>query len=301
MPSYNKKKYKSKRTKWRQQKLAVGTVAKIAKKVALKLDRKHFKYLISNVFHAKDGYNWYSNNNILSLPSTDNWRPINNGALESQIISDISGTIQDTSTTVTADQKDVSLRIAGVQSRIIMSNPNRCSVNYSIMIVFIPNLNDNTTQSVDFLRPDQFMMYKTGTGNVLYDGFAKKSISNVATGGSSVRKYRILVQKTGTIKGTHPSGFAQAGPNPPVIIPIPGMARKTVYLTKYFKKERKANCKYLNVGTTPSKSFTDGNYYLLMHTDLAPSEITGTDRHILYCGASSLKVRLVGTTGSLST
>ena len=293
-----KKKY-SKKGKWRQQKLAIGTVQKIARQIAKSEDKKNIKYYINNVFHAADSFNWDS---VTEICPSESYRPIINGALESQIMSDVSGLLFDNIPNYsnvgpfpdTTFQQSLTIGVNAIQARLSIRNPNIDDVRVEAQIVFISNLNDQTDDAVDFLRPDVFMLYKKGGGNLLYDGLAKKGIRNKATGASSVRDYQIIARKVVTIKGTYFSGKTIEDQGN--CIYIQGVNRRNITLTKYFKRERKHNCKYAT-GAVP-RMLTDGNYYLIIFSDLALDD--NGQRHIEYCGASSMKIRMAGATQPLS-
>lgn len=291
-------KYKRKnriKKKWRQQKLAVGTVQKIAKDIAKKLDQQKIQYFYSNIFFAKDGYTWDSVNAI--CPSHE-YRPIVSGALESQVLSDISNLLQLPQTAVAnPDVKSITVGIKAVQARISIRNPNQDPIRFEAQIIYMPNLNDSTNDAVDFIRPDVFMLYKYGGGNLLYDGIAKKGITNKSSSLASARAYTVIARKTGTIRGYIATGQPEAGH-----INI-NVARKNFTITKYFKTEKKHNCK-VNAGPGgPERQFTDGNYYLIIFSDIA---LGGTSadpviQQIEYCGAASIKLRIVGQTQPITT
>lgn len=292
------KRYKnSTKRKWRQQKLSVGTVAKIARKEAKKLDNRIIKYNYSNVFHATDGYNWDSVNAICPYAA---YRNIQSGALESQVISDISNLVIDGSTA----RKSITLALKAIQCRISIVNPTLNAIRYEAMIVFIPNLNNQTDDAVDFIRPDVFMLYKKGGGGLLYDGLAKKGIRNKSGSSASVRTYTIIARKVGTIQPAYNSGiYRSVNTSPDIIaIPYPAIRRANFTLTKYFKKERRHNCKSTSV---INQQFTDGNYYLLVQSDVALGSFTNNSTtdpaYIKYCAASSIKFRVVGSTQPVTT
>lgn len=297
MPKYNRKR-NNKKAKWRQQKLAIGTVQKIARQIAKQEDRKNTKFYYSNVFHAVDGYNWDS---VTEIVPSESYRPIQNGALESQVLSDISNLLMDGNLN---DQNlpnlsfDMTVGVSAIQCRLSFRNPNIDDVRICAQIVYISNLNDQTDDAVDFIRPDVFMLYKKGGGGLLYDGIAKKGIRNKSTGAASVRDYQIIARKVITVKGTYNSGI-QEEDTPNVFKDVPGVNRRNITLTKYFKRERKHNCKKYLTGAV-NRLFTDGNYFLIIHSDLSLSD-TATPRSITYCGASSIKCRIVGSTQPLTT
>lgn len=299
MPKYYKNKSQNRR-KWRQQKLSVGTVAKIAKNVAKKLDKKNIKYYINNIPYAADGFTWDS---ITELVPESSYRPIANGALESQNMSDIGGYIADPAVgqiIASNNAYNLTIGVAGVQARLQFQNDNSNDVTVTSMIVFIPNLNDHTDDAVDFLRPDVFMLYKKGSGNLLYDGMAKQIIRNKATGLATVRDYTILVSKTIKLPASKYGGQQIEDAQTPaaqgtLMRDISQPSRRKVTLTKYFKRERRHNLKQ---NAAVGRAFTDGNYFLIIYSDLS-LDANGA-RSISYCGASSVKFRVIGTTGAVN-
>lgn len=287
----------SRSNKWRQQKLAIGTVKKIARNIAKKVCDKKTRYYYSNIFHARDGFNWDS---VTEICPNNAYRPVHSGAMESQVMSDVSGLVLDAGIFASVtEQKNVTVAVKAVQCRISVRNPNVNAVKVTAAIIFIPNLNEQTDDAVDFLRPDVFILYKQGGGNLLYDGFAKRGIMNKATSAASVRNYKIIVSKTFTIRGTIHSGTGTTYTTPNLYTrTIPNVARKNFFLTKYFKRERKHNCKF----GQGAQQFTDGNYYFIMYSDISlDDEAPAQPRLISYCGASSIKLRVVGTTDALTT
>jgi len=276
-------KYNKKKAKWREQKLAVGTVIQIAKKVAKKLDEKNIRYLFSNVYFAVDGYSWDS---VCSLPPKEAYRIVRTDALESKLISDLSNLVQDVSLVAGGDEeRSVTVGIKAIQARISIRNANVQGVRYEAMLIFVPNLTGQTSDGVDFLRPDVFMLYKNGSGNLLNDGLAKSKIRNQSTGASSVRTFTILARKVGYIRG-----FIAGTTN------SPNVATKRFTMTKYFKRERRHNCKQVQAGG--ANMFTDGNYYFCLHSDISTGGTIAvpTQLSIGYTGAASIKLRIVNLT-----
>ena len=237
----------NKRAKWRQQKLSVGTVAKIAKKIAKRLDKRTTKYYINNLPFARDGFTWDS---ITECVPESAYRPIANGAMESQILSQIGGNILAPEMDAPALTQSMTIAVSGIQARLQLQNDNNNSVKCTCAIYYVPNLNAHTDDAVDFLRPDVFMLYKRGSGNLLYDGFAKQIIRNKASGNSTVRDYQIIASKTVIIPPCTYGGLqfedttgTGTPPDWDYMRDISQPGRKRVTLTKYFKRERRHNIK----------------------------------------------------------
>jgi len=302
MPYKKNYKKRSKKGKWRQQKLAIGTVQKIAKQIAKKLDDKNIIFYYNNIPHTADGFTWDS---VTELPTESAYRPIQQGALESQIMSELANVVNVPGHGAGGSvQNRVNLQIAikACEARLIFQNINTCPVRVVIQIVFIPNLNEQTDDAVDFLRPDVFMLYKRGSGNLLYDGLAKQGIANKSTGAASVRKYQIISSKTITVPAcNYRAAQIEDAQTPPtagtMMRDVASASYRRVTLTKYFKRERKHNCKYRQAAVGP-QLLTDGSYYLIIHSDISADD--DGPRAINYAGATTMKFRVVGGTDQVS-
>lgn len=276
--------------KWRQQKLAVGTVAKIARKVATKLDRAHIKKHRYKLIVAHDGFQWSS---AFSLPPSQDWRAVSSDAMESKCISTVGGFISDQIPHALSSllQDSVALRIHGLQARFAVQNRNAVSCRLRAMLVYIPNLNKQTNDAVDFMRPDFHMLSKQGTGNLIYDGFDKDDLKNSSAGAASVRRYTILDTYRTTLQPTGYSGqqVSSAG----IIRDITAIKTKHFRLTKYFKgMGKKGN---LKANGNITQMLSDGNYFYLLWTDL-PSGLS-----LNYVAVTSMRFHVQGVTQNVNT
>lgn len=288
MPRKYRRRYVGKKKrKWRQQKLAVGTVARIAKKVASKLDRKQdarqIRYL-SEVY-AADGYSW-PDSQVINNPPQTAYRPVLSGALESKLVSKVSELLTDPAAVnlSPADADAITCYCKGIQMRFALQNRNSISCRVNMAIVFIPNLNRQTEDAVDFLRPDQYMLYRFGSG-IQYEGWDKKQIRNLAGSPSSVRKFVVLAHKKVTLPGTVNSGFTVDNQQQRI-------TTRYYNLTKHFKGMGKKH--NIKPGTSEDITFSDGSYYYMLWSDLP----AGDDLH--YLGCSSMKLLPGSTTFSIN-
>lgn len=297
MPRYSKKysaassRYSKRRRlqkKWRQQKLAVGTVAKIAKKVASRLDRAGEKHHIFEIHFAADGTAWPAD--TLSLPLQANWRAVAGGALEGKPVSDIGGFVIDTSAAnVTALQEQgVTIRMQGIQSRFCFQNRNVMSCRVRLYLIFIPNLNNQTGDAVDFLRPDIYMFGKTGTGNLVYDGWNKQMMNIKSASNSGYRRWTILDKRTFTLGPSRNTGQSSAI----VGADLPGYVSKHVTLSKYFKGAGRKH--YIKPTGATGRMLTDGAYYFVLHSDLP----VGSSLH--YVNSSQCKFKIGATQAAVN-
>lgn len=280
MPNYNKKKYKSKRSKYRknrsqyrQQKLAVATVKKIASTIAKREDKKNMvKYCHVSTTQAA-GTSWIDKR---AIPVLTTWKTISGSAqdanddLSYDLVSAIGGTIaaENQVSLLAAEREEVQLRIHGIQTfGIIKNNANR-PARIECRLIYIPNVNQYTIASIDYLTPRMTMFYKSGTGagNLLRQGYNRRVLAAADGTGIPIR-FQTLARKvvylpsavaTGTVTQSDPSGVNQIIMNAPAVF-------KRITLAKYFKTPRKAFCRGTNI------QLSDGNYFFVYWSDLPGS------------------------------
>lgn len=262
----NRKKYSSKKAKYRQQKLSVATVTTIATKVAKKLDRRQDarETYYYKTIEARDGYTW---NEILAYPPTASWRPILGGALEAKEVSGIGSLVQNTfpAELTQVQQQSVDIYCTGIQTRLAFQNRTAMGCTVRLYLVFIPNLNIATGDSVDYLRPSVYMLYKQGSGNLLYDGWSKRELKNLSSvTAHGAQKYSILDKKTIYLKPALASGIVAPD------IPIAAFNTKRVYLHKIFKGLGRKHT--IKGSQAVGASLTNGTYYYMIHHDLPLGE-----------------------------
>lgn len=273
------------RKKWRQQKLAVGTVAKIARKIATRLDNKSLKSHLFVKTWLADGSAWPTN--YLALPASQDYRPIPAPALEVKTISELGGYVQDvTGVNWSANQeRGVPIYLQGIQARFIFQNRTTTSVRVKLMLCFVPNYNFNTQDAVDFLRPDVFMLGRTGTGNLLYDGWNKQALNVAATQTTSARKFSILASKSFTMAPTKYSG--QQIQSAQIVRDVPAIHTKHITLSKYFKGHGRKH--YIKNQATQGRPLMDGNYFYIIWSDM---EQQSTPLNLYYGAVTQLKFRV---------
>lgn len=234
----------------------------------------------STVYHyydkdiVADGQSWTS---PTELPLLTSYRPIAPGSLENKAVSDFGGLISDTfaSSLDSQDQRSITVGIKGIQCRFGFVNTSQQNARVTAQLIWIPNLNQQTDDAVDFLRPDVYMLYKYGSGNILYDGWSKGQLKNLATSPQTVRTYSVLARKTFNLRGIDSATATEEY-----------VGTKRVTLQKVWKNLRKHNIKD---NSLEGMLLTDGNYYFTIHSDLAVSGLQ-------YIGATTVKFQMLGTT-----
>lgn len=286
---YKKNYRRNKKSKWRQQKISVGTIQKIAKQEARKLDKKDDVLHRYSLAHAADGFTWSGQ---VDLPPPRYWRPVIAGGMEAKTISNFEGYIKDgninTSTPGSTINQSLTVKVTAIQARFAIRNTtksltapyytlNESDCRCCAMLVFIPNLSDTTDQSVDFLRPDNFMLYKRGSGNLIYDGLDKDTLKNAAASQASAYQYIILDRKVFTLKALKNGPFETTGT---------ALSTKYITLSKFFKRPRKHNIK---ASGTAGGMFTDGNYCYILYSNLSNETPT---KSIQYVGATTCQFKI---------
>jgi len=280
------RRYTNKKAKFREQKLSIDTIIKISKREAKKLDKADDIIRRFSLAHAADGFTWQGQ---VDLPAPRYWRPVPGSGMESQVISDFEGYINDpiANQIDAAQGGSLTVKITAVQARIAVRNYTRtltspyyvnnledCKI--TAMLVYIPNLNNQTADAVDFLRPDNFMLYKRGTGNLIYDGLDKDTLKNAASSAQSVREYTILARRVINMPSQK-------------IISDNTIKTKYITLSKYFKTPKTHNIKYSG---TPGGMLSDGNYYMILYSNLSTEALNTFS----YVAATTIAFKVGATT-----
>lgn len=287
MPPYNKKIYKSynfqtkrgirwkkNKAKWRQQKLAVGTVKNIAREIAQQEDKKNMrKYVHVTQFKAA-AFNWEVGY-LAHLPLPQFWDTITGGDnLTYKSISDVGGNIglveMIQNSTAPAKNEQLELRIHGLEIFGVMKNNASYPTRVEIRVLYIPNTNVYTDDANDYLTP-RFTMFcrrDGGVGALQRQGYDHRSLGGFSATGNPIR-YTELGRKVIYLPTASVSGTLTFADNiqPPVTAPHAlQLAQPTVYkrfsIKKYFKTPKTAYCR----GTNPQLS--NGNYFVCVWCDL---------------------------------
>lgn len=273
MPKY-KKNYRKRRYSSRLRDKKLNTlVEKRMNEISKKNIQANEKFYQYSVAHTADGYDW---DEVTALPATAFFRSIDSGAMESKLISNVGGLVRDQNPVELSElnQKQLTIGLKGIQLRFAFQNPNAFNVRVQVSLIFIPNFNNNTDDSIDYLRPDVFMLWKKGSGNLLYDGWDKNELKNIATNiDTHQTTYTILKSETFNLRST--TGL--------------GGRTERKWITKTWKNLKKHNLGPRAISTLAS-DLTDGNYFFTVHHD-APS-----GQSIKYIGCSTFKFKMYAPT-----
>lgn len=262
-----------KKRKWRQQKLAIGTVQKIAKQIAKREDQKQLKKYVHVSYIKNANYDWHRY--PMALPVVTNWQlSTGGGALYNKIISNVGGFIQDANMTQqdAAERGQVELRVHGMQAFGILTNNSIYPCRVEVRLIFIPNANAYTTTPNAYLTPRITMLSKSGHGvnGLTYRGYDKRSLSALDATGVPI-KYQELGRRVVYLPARNYIGTYGVPGNPPTTQPI-NISSPLVYkrwsISKYFKTPRKAHCR------SGEDDLSDGNYYIIYWSDGATNQQT---------------------------
>lgn len=264
--------------KWRQQKLAVGTVQKIARQIAKKEDKKNMiKYIHVTQFKAA-ALNWEAGY-LAHLPLTQFWDTITGADdLYSKNFSNLGGNVEIANFTQNSQDRntELELRVHGVELFGVLYNNSHFPARVEIRLLYIPNTNVYSDDANDYLTPrlTMFCHNRQGTGALQRQGYDYRALGSFSATGIPIR-FTQLARKVMWLPPANVSGTITQ-PNPqsetgnsinPIILTTP-TTYKRFSLRKYFKNPKKAFVR----GTNPQ--LTNGNYYLCIWTDLPQSTST---------------------------
>lgn len=266
-----------KKAKWRQQKLAVGTVQKIARQIAKKEDKKNLrKYVHVSQVRDPSFLNWHETPSKLPVPTQ--WRQCTGLQCNSELLSDLGQKITDESMPGlnSTEKASLQLSIHGIQAYGCMCNNSEFPVRVDVRIIFIPNLNQFTDDVVDYMTPRFTMFHKTGQGinGITYRGYNSRALAASDATGVPV-KFTTVARKILTLPGQSITGELTDGSSVSTVNLAVPLRYRRFALTKYFKHAKKAFVK-------GSQTYlSNGNYYLVWWSDGA--DVTQFYRFIASC------------------
>lgn len=294
MPGFRKrsgyrKRKGGKRRKWRQQKLAVGTVQRIARDIAKREDKKLLVKYVHSTLHKDAASTWV---NLRSLPPLTTWESIpaanQDTALPYKIVSAVGGNVRAARMTNQSanDKERCAIRIHGIETFGVVYNESSSPMRLEVRLIFVPNLNQYTTDAIDYLRPRITMFHDTGAGNLLRSGYNRKAISAYTATGHPI-KFQTLARKVIWCPAASSAGTITptGGGAGEVVTFMRPAVYKRFKLAKYFKSARTGYC------NESDDELANGNYYLVYWNDL-PGAGTGNIMKFLAC--SNLQYSMKG-------
>lgn len=266
MPFKKRRGRRKRRGKWRQQRLAVGTVERISRSIAKQEDKKQLKkYVHTTQIILAGAPDMISS---ISLPPKSQWFVNPGAAFQWRLLSDLGNKVRDANVigASPAVAGEVELRIHGIQVYGICTNNAPYPCKFQLRIIYIPNLNSFTTGAVDYLVPSETMLFKSrsGLGSLLYRGYDHKNLGTMTATGIPV-KYTELAKKVVSL----PAAFARGQDTLPDATVTQTTrderdVRRHFSLSAYFKgMGKKAYAR------TTQQQLSDGNYFLVYWNDLA--------------------------------
>lgn len=255
--------------KWRQQKLAVGTVQEIAREIAQQEDKKQMKKYVHCSYVKSDSFtNWSSASYKRALPALANWKSHTGSEQDLttpyQILSNVGGNIDAPELKLlTQDEAGrLELRIHGIETFGVICNTSLRPMRFEARLLWIPNLNSYTNASIDYMQPRFTMFSKSGagTGNLLRQGYNRRALGALTATGIPIKFKtldRIVINVaaqdwTAAITGQAAGEFSAQAP----------LVFKKFKLAKYFKDPHKGFVR------NNQDEMTNGNYCLVYWSDL---------------------------------
>lgn len=247
-----------------------------AKEIAQKEDRKNIRKYIFPQQVSRTGYNW---NDRLALPAPADWYELEGEqlgvagkGLAYHILSGVGGYLEDN----TASQEDgtakgmLELRFQGVECFGIVKNNSTVPVRIDARIVWIPNVNQFTDDSVDYLLPRDTMFIKTGTGNLLNQGYNRRNLATLTATGVPVKHTTVARKVMFLPAGLVTGELTAPGPVVSSVEVFPQPVYKRFTLRKRFKgMGKKMYCR------TSDVLCSNGNFYFVIWSDLkSPATIS---------------------------
>lgn len=230
-----KRQYKKGKAKYRQQKLAVATVQKIARKVARAEDSRHIRWIVhQKLVVSGQGGEW---NSTIESPLELQKRVLQPNLVGSQVLSDIGNlTVNDLPPTATSaggntidPQRTMEYFVKAAECFLAFENNTFYPVRCRVEMCYIPNLNIRTDDLVDNLHAGIQTMH-SGV-NLKFSGMFNKFQRVVGTSSARSPVYQLLAAREFVLPSVKIAGILGA--------PLTTQIRKYITLKKYWKKPKK--------------------------------------------------------------
>jgi len=263
MPRFRRRRGGAK-SKWRQQKLAVGTVQKIARQIAKQEDNKRMEWRIHQRYVIQTGGLWTSQT---MRPTEAVKRRYTVGAVDSWLLTGFANAVENdlVQNSASSYNRSATYGVKTVQAHLCFENNTPVPVRAIAALMFIPNLDQLTADSVDRLTPR--IEFLRGTPNLKFDGIFGGDLQKMSDGQqASGRTCVICDQKKFTI----PCGrnFRTDGGGDPLNIQTEQTQPcKIVRLSKTYKRLKKLYYNFVAADGNNREFMSNGNFYLAYCTD----------------------------------
>lgn len=256
-----------KRAKWRQQKLAVGTVQKIARQIAKAEDNKHIQFLVNQKLLVTGPWPDItqapreSSKEILQ-PNAINWSYLSQigNLTESNLVSQhvVAG-----GNTVQPDRTNEYM-VKAAELNLAFENNTFKACRIRVEMCYVENLTQRTQDVVDYLTPSPTSFH--GGVNLKFAGMFKKFQKFQGTGVHTTSPtYQLLAAKEFILPACKASTRSVGG----VLTDCNAQVRKYVTLRKYWKRPKKLIWKSFQQGVeiTGSQLCDGGNIIIQVMSD----------------------------------
>lgn len=248
-------------------------IEKRMSEIAKKEDRKAIVKYVHWTPFAVPTLTW---TDAQTLPITSTWKQIVGGQIYTECLSDFSGHIRfpQLEQQDNAERQTAEIRIHGLESRFKARNISDEPVRLEVRLVYVPNLNQNTTAGTDRLNPDRIEQYfrsHSGAGSMRYFGCNRLSTFSQSTGDIPTTIHtldrKVMYLPSSGISGTQTQQFGDgSGSAVSSILMTEPVKYKRFSLSKWFKRPRK-NFTGSPVGATDGDYLRLGNYFLVVWSD----------------------------------
>lgn len=271
-----RKKRGGKKRKWRQQKLAVGTVQKIARQIARAEDNKHIQWLIhrelfshpawdtSQTAAPREEYKTVLQPNTYTASTLSQIGNLSENALVASATSAGGNTVN--------NKRTCFYHVKQLQCFLAFENNTQYAVRCRAELCYVPNLNVLTDQGAQHLNSSINSFH--GGVNLQFAGMFKKYQRTEGSDQARSPVYQMLASKefilppaqsfiTPAVPGSV-NGNASSG-----VPGFPNTKRKYITLSKYYKRPKKLIWKSYQQGSliTGAQLCDNGNFILQIITD----------------------------------
>lgn len=289
---FRKRRYRGKPRKYRQQKLAVATVQKIAREVAKQEDNKHIHWITHRNLFADPAWGSAST----SAPRENEKFVCQPNSFNAEILSDIGNLTEnqlvgENQANMVTDRTNEYF-IKAAETFLAFENNTDHPVRCRVEMVYVPNLNTRTADQQDLLNPT-IHTFKSGT-NLKYAGMFRKYIRQFGTAQASTPTYQLLAAKEFVL----PAAQQYVTPAPPAsgvgVAGFHNTKRKYITLKKYFKRPKKLLWKsYVQQQEITGPQLCDnGNIIIQIITDsttLVPAAEMASANGVKWWGVGGVK------------
>lgn len=292
-----KRKKRGKKRKWRQQKLAVGTVQRIAKQIARAEDNKHIRWLVHrNLFVSNTAWD----TSQTAAPREEYKYVLQPNAYDANILSDIgnlteNSLVEQASGSVEYD-RTMFYHVKSLQAFLCFENNTQYAVRCRVEMCYVPQLNAVTASQANNLASSITTFH--GGVNLQFAGMFKKFQRTEGPTRADSPVFQLVAAKEFILPPAQqyqtpaPPAAGQAG-----IAGFNNTKRKYITLSKHYKRPKKLIWKSFvqQQPITGAQLCDNGNFIIQVMTDTTTLVSAGEMNQpigVKYWGVGGCKYRI---------